>query len=104
MQHCRRRRRGCISFRRPGMKWEERDEDSEADKKQQINMALRIHRDLTQGGGGFQREDIKATRFNWNALIKQNQTEQQNEDSNRDMDLDLPGDRGPVSAAQDRHQ
>ena len=86
------------------MKWEERDEDSEADKKQQINMALRIRRDLTQGGCGFQRADIKATRFNWNALIKQNQTDQQNEASNREIDRDLPGGRGPISAAPDSDQ
>src|SRR5204863_409300 len=48
--------------------------------------------------------NIKATRFNWNALIKQNQTDQQNEASNREIDRDLPGSRGPISAAPDSDQ
>src|SRR5205814_6745633 len=104
MQHRRRRRRGCISFRGPGVKWEERDENSEADKQQQINMALRIRRDLTEGGSGFQRADIEATRFNWNALIKQDQTDQQDEASNREIDRDLPRGRGPIPAAPDSDQ
>ena len=42
VQHCRRRWRGRVSFRRPGVKWKQRDENSKANKQQQVNMTLRV--------------------------------------------------------------
>ena len=46
----------------------------------------------------------KAARRDWNALIKQDQTDEQNETSEREIDGDLPRGRAPIPAAPDSDQ
>ena len=53
MQHGCRRGRGRVRFRRPGVEREKRDKNSEADKQQQINVALRFCCDLARGCRGL---------------------------------------------------
>jgi hypothetical protein len=34
------------------VKWKKRNKNSKTDKQQQVNMTLRVRRDLTEAGGG----------------------------------------------------
>ena len=54
MQHRGRRRRRGVCFRRPRVKWKKRNQNSEADQQQQINVLLCVGADLTGAGGGLQ--------------------------------------------------
>src|SRR6059058_4238900 len=101
MQHCRGRWSRRVRFRRPRMEWKKRNKNSKTDKQQQINMTLRVRRNLTEAGGSLQRANVKAARRVWKTLIKHNQAEQQNEAANGQINSDLPRCRDTISAAPD---
>ena len=67
-------------------------------------MALRFRTDLPRHGRSLQRANVEAARRDWNALIKEDQTDEQNETSEREIDRDLPRSRAPVPAAPDSDQ
>ena len=67
-------------------------------------MALRFWTDLPRRSRSLQRANVEAARRDWNALIKQDQTDEQNETSEREIDRDLPRGRAPVPAALDSDQ
>ena len=104
VQHCSRRRRGGIGFRRPCVKRKERDENSETDKQQQINMPLRVRSDLAHSSCSPQHANIKTPRSERKALVKQDQAEQQNETADGQVDRDFPGRCDPIPAAPDSDQ
>ena len=104
MQHRSGCRRGGIRFRRPRVKRKERDENSETDKQQQINMPLRVRRDLAHCGCSLQHANIKTPRGERKALVKQDQAEQQNETADGQIDCNFPGRCDPIPAAPDSDQ
>src|ERR1700693_2212392 len=104
MQHRGRRWCGGVSFRRPGVKREERDQNSETDVQEQINMALRFRTDLPRRRRSLQLANVETARRDWNALIKQDQTDEQNETSESEIDRDLPRSCAPVPAAPNSDQ
>ena len=67
-------------------------------------MALRLGADLSRRRRCLQRANVKAARCDWNALVEQDQTDEQNETSERKIDRDLPGGRASVPAAPDSDQ
>src|SRR3984893_3068760 len=67
-------------------------------------MALRFRTDLPRRGRSLQRANVEAARRDWHALIKQDQTDEQNETSEREIDRDLPRGRAPVPAAPNSDQ
>src|SRR4029077_4191255 len=104
MQHCRRRWSRRVRFRRPRVKWKKRNKNSKTDKQQQVNMTLRVRRDLTEAGGSLQRANVKSACRHRKALIKENKAEQENEAANCQVDSNLPRCRDTISAAPDPDQ
>src|SRR5947199_3956722 len=104
MQHCRRRRSRRVSFRRPCVKREERNKNSKADKQQEVNVTLCVCCDLAEGSCDRQRADVEAAQWGRNALVKQDQTQQQNETSYREIDRDFPCCRYPITGAPNSDQ
>ncbi len=92
---------GGIRFGRPGVKGEERDENSEPDQEEQIDMVLRGGGNLSGRGGRLQHAQIEAARGFRHAAIKQDQPEEENEAAGGEIDRDLPGGGVAVSAAPD---
>ena len=86
------------------MKGKERDQNSKADQKQQIDVMLRIGGKLPRRDGGLQIANVETARFGRNALIKQDQSKQQNETAEREIDRDLPGGGDTVAAAPNSDQ
>src|SRR4029077_8545702 len=82
----------------------ERDEDSETDKQQQINMPLRFRSDLAHSGCSLQHANIETPRGERIALVKQDQAEQQNETADCQIDCNFPGGCDPIAAAPDSDQ
>src|SRR4029453_12232246 len=103
-QHCSGRWRGGVRFRRPRMKRKERDENSETDKQQQINMLLRVWSDLAHCGCSLQHANIKTPRDERKALVKQNKAEQQNETADGQINCDFPSRCDAIPAAPDSDQ
>src|SRR5262249_2198532 len=85
-------------------KWKEGDKDSETEKQQQIHMSLRIRRDLAHCGCSLQHANIKTTRGEREALVKQDQAEQQNKAANGQIDCDFPSCCDAISAAPNSDQ
>src|SRR6266852_761172 len=104
MQHCRGRWSRRVRFRRPCVKWKKRNKNSKTNKQQQVNMTLRVCRDLTEAGSSLQRANVKTACSDGKALIKENQAEQQNEAANCQVDRNLPRCRDTISAPPDPDQ
>src|SRR6266487_3677597 len=86
------------------MKREEGDQDSETKEQEQINMTLCLDANLPHRSRGLQRANVETARPDWHALVKQDQTNEQNETTECKIDRDLPSRRGPVSAPPDPDQ
>jgi len=86
------------------VKRKKRDENSETDKQQQINVPLRVRSDLAHSGCSLQHADIKTARGERNALVKQDQAEQQNETADGQIDCDFPRRCDAIAATPDADQ
>src|SRR5207244_2978835 len=104
MQHRCRCGRGGIRFRSPTVERKKRDENSETDEQQNVNLPLRRGRDLPGERGSLQIANVEAARFDRNALVKQDQSEQQNETPEREINRDFPRSRGAIAASPDADQ
>ena len=102
VQHRGRRRCSCVGIGRPGVKWTKRNENAEADEQNQVNVSLRLRSDLH--GGFLQCANIKTARGHGHALIKHDQTEEQNETAQRKIDCNLPRRGGAVIASPNADQ
>src|SRR5207249_11644141 len=72
------------------MKRKERDKNAEPDQQQKINVALHRSRNRVRGRGGLQFPNVKSSRGRWQTLVKQNQSDQQNETAEGEINCDFP--------------
>src|SRR5579884_2577617 len=87
------------------MEWEKRDENSKTDQQQQINVALRVRRDLSDLGRSLhQVAHVETAKRNGKTLVKQDQTQQQNETPDCQIDRDLPCGPDTISASPNPDQ
>src|SRR5262249_27619216 len=104
VQHRGRRRRGRISFRRPRVKRKERNENSEADEQQKVNVALVRRGEGVNRGSLLQFRDIETALRRRKTLVEQDQSDQQNETAEREIDRDLPGRAHAISRSPNPNQ
>src|SRR5947207_3413136 len=86
------------------MERKERGQNSEPGKEQQIGVMLGISGKLHGADRGLEIANIEAARFGRNTLIKQNQSEEQNETAKREINCDLPRRRDAIAAAPNSDQ
>src|SRR6476646_6645116 len=98
MQHCGGTGSRGIGFRRPGVEGKERNQCAKPNKQQQKNLILRACADPAVRRHRLQCPQIETSQIRRHAAIEQDQPEQENKTSDREVDRNFP--RGPESIAR----